>query len=263
MSEKQLFALAEAFSQLPEVEAVVLGGSRANSTQDELSDYDLYVYQSQPISRDVRQQITERYCSYVELANQYWEEEDDAVLHGGTVVEVIYRQLAEFTQTIDNIVTRCQASTGYSTCFWYSLLHGRVLYEKDECFSRLQHRYDVTYPASLRQAIIDKNLPLLLNVIPAYPDQIKKAIQRGDRLSVQHRVTAYLESYFDVLFALNGLPHPGEKRLCQYAQQHCRSLPDGFEQHIDRLLSPATDQELLETVREMSEQLEALVKREM
>lgn len=47
--------------------------------------------------------------------------------------------------------------------------------------------------------------------LPSYDRQIKKAQERGDIVSVNHRITAFLESYFDVIFALNRQTHPGEK----------------------------------------------------
>nr|WP_261799152.1 nucleotidyltransferase domain-containing protein [Streptococcus hominis] len=36
--------LWKAFSNLPEVTAIALGGSRSGETYDETSDYDLYIY---------------------------------------------------------------------------------------------------------------------------------------------------------------------------------------------------------------------------
>ncbi|MGR5350510.1 DUF4037 domain-containing protein [Vibrio mediterranei] len=263
MSTQSLNSLTEAFGQLPEVLAFVLGGSRASDSNDALSDFDLYIYCESPISRQVRKQIISEHCAYLELANRFWEEEDDFVLNDGTVVELIYRQMDEFAQGIDATVRQGQATVGYSTCFWFSLLNAKVLYERGECFSQLQQKYSVVYPSILRQNIIDKNLPLLLSVIPAYPDQINKSVQRGDRVSVQHRITAYLASYFDVLFAVNELPHPGEKRLLSFALQHCQRLPVEFEASLSKLLSPKSDDELSSTLRFMSEQIETLVLSQM
>ena len=37
-------------SELPEVESIALGGSRASTRYDEKSDYDLYVYEKSPLS---------------------------------------------------------------------------------------------------------------------------------------------------------------------------------------------------------------------
>jgi hypothetical protein len=46
-----------------------------------------------------------------------------------------------------------------------------------------------------------------------------------------------LASYFDVLFALNQLPHPGEKRMLNYAESHCQRRPQQLRRNIEALLS--------------------------
>ena len=74
-----------------------------------------------------------------------------------------------------------------------------------------------------------------LAALPAYDAQIAKAVCRGDRVSVCHRTAAFLEAYFDVLFALNRQTHPGEKRLMQLCRVRCAVLPERFEENLDRL----------------------------
>ena len=71
--------------------------------------------------------------------------------------------------------------------------------------------------------------------MPAYSLQIKKACARNDRVSIVHRTAAFLESYFDVLFALNRQTHPGEKRLIELCRKNCALLPNNFEENLDRL----------------------------
>ena len=57
---------------------------------------------------------------------------------------------------------------------------------------------------------------------------MEKAVARGDLVSFNYRVAALLASTFDILFALNRLPHPGEKRLLAFAAQHCPLRPAGM-----------------------------------
>lgn len=45
-----------------------------------------------------------------------------------------------------------------------------------------------------------------------------------------------MESYFDIIFALNEQTHPGEKRLIQLCKKNCKILPDKFEENIDKLM---------------------------
>ena len=70
----------------------------------------------------------------------------------------------------------------------------------------------------------------------SYYDQIEKAVKRKDYTSINHRISAFLASYFDIIFAKNELLHPGEKRLTEYAKANCKILPDDFEKNINLLL---------------------------
>ena len=45
-----------------------------------------------------------------------------------------------------------------------------------------------------------------------------------------------MASYFDIIFAVNELLHPGEKRLVKYAKDNCQNLPKNFEDNINNLL---------------------------
>jgi len=69
-----------------------------------------------------------------------------------------------------------------------------------------------------------------------YLVQIERALRRGDSVSIQHRVTALLASYFDILFAVNELPHPGEKGLLQFAVTRCTKTPPDMAMRINAVL---------------------------
>lgn len=96
-------------------------------------------------------------------------------------------------------------------------------------------RFSVPYPEQLKYNIIKRNYNLLCAAMPAYFNQIEKACKRNDKVSIIHRVTAFLESYFDIIFALNSLTHPGEKRLIELCKQRCTILPNNFETNLNRL----------------------------
>ena len=88
----------------------------------------------------------------------------------------------------------------------------------------------------MQQAIIRKNYPVLRDIIPAYLHQIEKALLRRDLVSLNHRLAAFLASYFDILYALNRLPHPGEKRLLAITPTLCPLLPPNFVAQIETIL---------------------------
>ena len=120
---------------------------------------------------------------------------------------------------------------------WHNLLTCKIIYDKNGRLKQAKERFGIPYPDQLRDNIIERNTNLLYAAMPAYSLQIKKACARNDRVSIVHRTAAFLESYFDVLFAVNRQTHPGEKRLIELCKKNCALLPKNFEENLDRLFS--------------------------
>lgn len=97
--------------------------------------------------------------------------------------------------------------------------------------------------------------------MPAYCNQIKKACTRNDKISIIHRTTAFLESYFDIIFALNSLTHPGEKRLIELCRQQCAVLPNNFEDDLNKLFDDmlVNTEKLNEDIKNIITELEAVL----
>lgn len=264
MDNQYFQSLMDDFKQVEEVEAILLAGSRATQTEDEHSDYDVYVYTTAEIPLNKRKELTDRSCSYMELNNQFWETEDDGILRDGTPIDLIYRRLDWLDGELERVLLNHQAATGYTTCFWSNLLKSKILYDRAGRAKTLQEKYTIPYPAELQRNIIRKNYPLLKQQLPAYYHQIEKALKREDAISVNHRLTEFLASYFDILFAVNAYPHPGEKRLLEIAQAQCHKLPEQFGQNITSVLRLAGQQDLriLTELDAMVEHLDQLLKQE-
>ena len=226
--------LFDEIKNIPEVEAIALGGSRAGENFDEKSDYDVYLYCTGDISDDVRKTILEKYCSYIELGNHFWELEDNCTLKNGVDIDILYRNIEDFGNDVASVVEGFNARTGYTTCMWHNLLTCKIIYDEKGNLKALKDRFNVTYPKELKKNIINKNMSLLNGMLPSYDGQILKAVKRGDLVSVNHRTSAFFESYFDVLFALNEQTHPGEKRLVSLSKR-LSILPANFEENINKL----------------------------
>lgn len=227
--------LFEELGSLPQVEAIALGGSRATGRNDEKSDYDVYVYITDSIPESARRNILDKYCRYMEIGNTFWELEDDVTLKDGIDMDIIYRNMQDFENTVTSVVMDCRPYNGYTTCMWHNLITSGIVMDKTGKLHALQERFRIPYPRKLKENIISNNLKLLSGMLPSFDAQIKKAENRGDLVSVNHRVAEFLASYFDILFALNEMTHPGEKRMQQICSGECAVLPKDFDENLNKL----------------------------
>ena len=225
-------ALFKDLSALPQVEAIALGGSRAGTCYDETSDYDIYLYCTSPIPEETRREILGKYASYVEYGNHFWELEDNGTFNNGVDFDLLFRNLDDFTAGVAHVVEDFQACNGYTTCMWHNLLTCKIIYDRDGRLAEAKKRFDVPYPPQLKANIIHQNLRLLHGNLPSYDGQILKAVKRQDEVSICHRTAAFMESYFDILWALNEKTHPGEKRLVSLCTENCQILPANFQENI-------------------------------
>jgi hypothetical protein len=230
-------SIAARFAVFPQVTAVALGGSEGAGETDTLSDIDLYVYADAAIPVEARRTIAGDFADRIEIDNRFWEPGDEWIDRAsGRGVDTMYRTPAWIEDQLARVLERHEASVGYSTCFWWNVLRSRALYDPTGWYANLQQTARQSYPAELRRAIVAKNFPILRDNISSYRHQIEAAIKRGDWIGVHHRVNAFLASYWDILFAVNGVPHPGEKRIAEHARRLCKKLPPSWEEDMEALL---------------------------
>jgi hypothetical protein len=237
--------LAALFAPLPAVEAVALGGSRGAGGvgSDASSDIDLYVYTRGEIPLATRAGIVEAAggATRADLGLGFSGPGDEWLNAAtGIHVDAIYFGAAWMDEQVDRVLARHEASLGYSTCFWHTVRGSIVLEDPRGWFAALQERCRVDYPEELRRNIVALNHPVLRSVLPAYAGQLAKAAARGDLVSVNHRLAGLLASYFDIVFAVNRVPHPGEKRLIEAALGSCSRLPAGMAGDVTEILETAT-----------------------
>ncbi|MEG3989471.1 DUF4037 domain-containing protein [Microcoleus sp. S28C3] len=256
--------IGEQFSSLPQVVAIVLAGSRTTIVTDEPSDFDFYVYVEEEIPVDIRETIARHFSDRIAINNQFWEPGDEWIdINTGYGIDIMYRQPEWIEEELDRVLVKHQASVGYSTCFWWNVLTSVSLYDRDGWFQQLQANVDRPYPEQLRQAIISKNYPILRHLIFSFRHQLESAVLRRDSVSIIHRTAAFLGSYFDIVFAINSLPHPGEKRLVERATALCSKLPEDLESQIHSLTNsislPAGDRQILYCLDGLVDSLDRLL----
>jgi predicted nucleotidyltransferase len=232
--------IATEYSGLAEVEAIVLSGSMTHGNSDSLSDIDLYIYAKSEIPLSFRSALLNRRARKGELNNRFWEPGDEWIEKNEQVsVDIMFRAPEWIEEQLKRVLEKHIASIGYSTCFWHNVLTSQILFDRNHWFHQLQEDARQPYPEPLRMAIIRKNHPILRKNISSYLHQIERAIRRHDRFSIHHRTTALLSSYFDIILAVNRIPHPGEKRLLSLIGDTCSSIPEEMQNDVQLLLQAA------------------------
>ena len=259
ITDDNLLQIIDGLKSCDDVEAVALGGSRSTGNDDEKSDYDLYVYCTTLLDEKSRKSVMLPLCSKTEICNHYWESEDNVVMNNGVSVDIIYREYKMLKHYLEHVVGGGNSFIGYTTCFWHNIITSKVLFDKTGNFTALQKEYTVPFPKQLKENIIKTNRKLLEGTLPSYDKQIKKATDRNDFVSVNHRISAFLESYFDVVFALNDCTHPGEKRIVELCKKQCSILPADFEKNINDLLSSVTSGNPYSIAVKMVEELDKVL----
>lgn len=239
--------ILQEFQNFQQVKAIAIGDSGANNTSDKLSDIDVYVFVENDIPIKERENIIKKYSSKHEVGGEYFGSGDEFFVDKlNQQLDVMYWNVNWFNDIINNVWFKHYPSNGYTTAFLFTLKNFEIIYDKDSWLTDLQKSINTEYPKELKENIIKRNMMLMKNKpFASYYEQIAKAIKRNDTVSINHRISAFLASYFDIIFAMNELLHPGEKRLIQYIKNNCKILPKDFEENINKLLVQPNDKTLM------------------
>ncbi len=236
--DKTFSAIINEFKCFSQVQAIAVGGSRKANTSDSKSDIDVYIFTDKEIPVEERLKIAQKYSSKYEVGSDYFGAGDEFFVDAiNQQLDIMFFDKKWMEKEVDNVWIKHNPSNGYSTCFLFTLKNCEAVFDRNGWLSELKKRIDTPYPNELKKNIIKRNMMLLKDKpFSSYYDQIEKAIAREDYNSINHRIAAFMASYFDIIFANNELLHPGEKKLVNYAQTHCKILPEDFTGNINRLL---------------------------
>ena len=243
-------------------EAAVLSGSRTSILKDQASDWDIYVYSSAPIDKRIRKDIYSALSLSSIVGMTFFEESDEAEDSHGNIYDIMFRSKEWTEWQVDDVYRRGNARIGYTTCILYNIAHSRIISSASGWFERIKEEISGRYPDKLRENIIRKNIDVIDGDYSSpFIRQLELAAERGDIVSQNHRMSAILASYFDVLFAYNRVYHPGEKRLIPYASSLCISLPYEMEKDICSALNAIGSDRLVPAAAKLIEELHMLIDR--
>lgn len=262
IQEQRIQDIAARYAAMPGVVAVALGGSHGAGKADAHSDIDLYIYHRGQVPVSERRALAEERGKVTNVDTGYWGPEDGWLERTDNLhVEAVFRDVHDMQEYVTSRLERHEPGVGYSTAFLFTFQHSQALFDPTGWLQGMQEKVAQPYPDGLARAIMAHNLPLLRGLISSYPHQLETAVRRGDIVSVNHRLTEFLSSYFDILFALNRTYHPGEKRLLAYAES-LTIKPAQFSGKMTRLLSFTAEKlnEMPAQVEQLTNDLTQLVK---
>ena len=244
--ENMFNTIMQEFQNFPQVKAIAVGGSTSAETSDNKSDVDVYIFVEQDIPINARKNIIKKFSSKYEVGCEYFGSGDEFLVDSLNLqLDIMYWNTNWFENIVENVWFKHYAANGYTTAFLYTLKNFNIIYDRDDWLLNLKNSINTQYPEELKQNIINRNMMLLKDKpFASYYEQIEKAVLRNDIVSINHRISAFLASYFDIIFAINELLHPGEKRLIQYAINNCKILPKDFEENIRKLLELPNSEKL-------------------
>jgi hypothetical protein len=251
----------------PAVAAITLVGSRVNSMAAPDSDFDLFVYTDGDLG-SIRAEVADAHAdpaawwSLHELG--FGDCDAWSLTDGQGWLDLMYWPTTWAEEQLRRVLVQHAASMGYSTAFWRSIRDAQPLYERDGWHADLQRRAHQPYPETLRRNIVNLNRPYLHDHPFSFRAQVAKAIARRDAVSLNHRVAAWLASYADIVFAVNRVLHPGEKRLLEHVARECEIVPDGMAASVVRLIELAGQSapNTLSAMDDLTDSLEAILRRE-
>ena len=132
--------VAERYCQLPQVEAVVIGGSLATGNASPESDIDLYGYLTADIGADERLALAREFAVDAKM-NDFWGPGNEWIDPQTKIqVDMMFWTTEWIEDQIERVLARHEAWVGYSTCFWHTVRHSRILFDRNGWFKTLQTR---------------------------------------------------------------------------------------------------------------------------
>ncbi len=240
-----LLPALQAMCQVPRY-GIAFGGAHAKGVADSASDLDLYVFAAAIASNEAR---TQRVVELADAAPRSWSMPGAFTQAGtdficrGQRVEVWLRSTGLIEQTLaecergivkQDLVTWTVMGF-YNHCALSDLAHMFVLDDADGMLAAWQRRVSV-YPPRLRVSIIEKHL-MAARFWPHNP-HYASAVERCDVLYVSGIVQQVVHNLVQVLFALNRVYFPGDKKLAA-ALDALQHAPPQIGTRMSALIAPA------------------------
>ncbi|WP_407184707.1 DNA polymerase subunit beta [Bradyrhizobium centrosematis] len=237
--------LTSSLAEVPGIEAIVLGGSRARGSAHLTSDYDigLYCSEARPLDTDLLQTMVKDIADDPGAATVTRLGEWGPWIVGGAwlsiqgkKVDLLYRR----TDEVERVMTDCRHGTvlmayqpghphGFCSAIWMGeIAYCQPLHDPQGLIARLKS-IALPYPRRLREALIQRfQWEILFGV-----ENAELAIARGDRTHIAGCLYRSLSCIAQVLFALNERYLINEKGALHEAARLPLTIPQLAERADD------------------------------
>jgi hypothetical protein len=242
------------------VVAISLGGSVGSGFADADSDLDFHVFWEAPLAAPAEREvalatIADAGSLIVRPGEASWTLED-WFSADGRPVELIYVAWHDVEADVTWAYDQGLNDEEFTTARLYNYARGRVVHDPLGMLRAVRERLNRVYPDATRALLLRREPERLALALK----QLRMAQRRGDLLFVQQRRYTVQSLFFNLLFALNRLYHPGEKRLLPHAER-CPVRPADLTMRWEYIaILRADDMALEHFLTEIVEDLLALVR---
>lgn len=257
-----LHRLIAEFQSIEQVTAIALAGSKFSNYQDDLSDININIYYTSPINSETRNQILMKFSNTIELDCMNGMQIDHCSLRDFPIeLDLCYLQIEEIERQLIAVMHELNINYHHSTQLAYFVHYSNIVFDRHQKLDTLKQMYTSHYPDDLREKIIQRNYPLLKSNSKSYYVKFERALNSRDQIHIAALLNDFLNSYSEILFALNHQFYPIEKRILQIMEVTCPLLPNLMKENIELLFVYAgrCDKQLLNVLNVMINQLSDLL----
>jgi len=229
---------------------IALGGAHAKGVDDSESDLDLYLFAREVLPTEQRTRLCEKWGADPESGTSWGA--PGAFVQGGTDFYVNRLKVECWLRNVDyvdEIVDECKRGIVrrefvtwtvmgfYRHCTLSDLDHMRPLEDPSGILARWKAAVS-EYPPRLRANILEAHL----QAAQFWPENYhyRTAVERCDVIYTTGIVQQVVHNLIQVLFALNRVYFPGDKKLA-LALDHLEITPPDVSRRVTCLLSPDGD----------------------
>lgn len=266
-----IYQVVNEYKCIDEVLAVTLSRSGVNCDNKFFSDIDIDILIKDNIDFERRKKILSKFTDELYTGVGRTGVYDRFFLRNSTtLIEISYISLDKLEKNLIDVVDKCIPNIGYTTYQWRNVINAYIAYDKDNIYKKLQEEYRRPFPEQLKVNIINENYWLLKGGVESYYKKIEDAIKINDIEKIKKNIKGFLESYFDIIFAINEIQHPGEKKILTYVLNNCSKIPEGINEQVNSLIERSVvqddilevDNSILEEVDSIIEELDKLIEKE-